>query len=555
MAWFGLHDDDYFDGLYMKDLGIDEAYLRIWRNGKHIPAYLLQSHRECVQCDYYMKWKVFASDVFRVNSNYKYKISSSPNDVKDNILCDIPEPMGEYGVYNVTLDDTHCTFQVEKEPVNIYLPMVTVLLIYVVIISGIFGIKKLIEKFHRTKSTEVFPDETHPKKSRIKSLDTFRGISIVTMIFVNMGAGGYVILDHVPWNGFHLADFVFPCFLWIMGACIPISLTSSFKRGVSNNELIASAAKRSVKLFCIGVFLGSGVYLDRFRVMGVLQRFGICYFVVTLICIATLKRNLLINTENTKVRWSTSLETTMYGWIPALYAAIQHLLIIFLVADEGCERGYFGPGGLHQHGKYQNCTGGATGYLDRAILKAHVYHHPTSIEVYKSQSFDPEGFVGCLNAIFHTFIGVQAGVILLIHKDHNSRLAHWISWSLACFVLGGALCGFSRDDGWIPINKNLWSLSFVLIMSHVAFLILAVCYVLIDMKNYWGGQPFFYAGMNSILMYIGHQMTGNFFPFVWLTNDYDMQSRFLLLLQNVTATAIWMYIAYYLYKIKYFFTV
>lgn len=92
-------------------------------------------------------------------------------------------------------------------------------------------------------------------------------------------------------------------------------------------------------------------------------------------------------------------------------------------------------------------------------------------------------------------------------------------------------------------------------MSTVAFLLSAVCYVLIDVKRYWRGGPFFYAGMNSILMYIGHSITGENFPFVWFINDYSAQTHFLCLLENVTATAIWMYIAYYLYKIKYFFTI
>ncbi|KAL3283749.1 hypothetical protein HHI36_017918 [Cryptolaemus montrouzieri] len=269
-------------------------------------------------------------------------------------------------------------------------------------------------------------------------------------------------------------------------------------------------------------------------------------------------RNILkifVSFQNKKPHILTSLKVTMFAWIPISGIAVTHLLIIFLVADSGCEKGYFGPGGFHKHGQYENCTGGATGFLDRAILGKHVYQHPTSSEVYNSQPFDPEGIIGCMNSILHTFIGVQAGTILLVHKDNKTRIGLWLVWSIFTFILGFSLCGFSKEEGLIPINKNLWSLSFVLVTSGTAFALLTLCYVLIDVKKWWQGGPFFYAGMNSILMYIGHQVTSGFFPFSWKINDYDTQTHFLLFLENVTSTVIWILIAYYLYKIKFFLTV
>lgn len=78
-------------------------------------------NKHSFQCDYYKKWIVYADDVFKVNSNYRYKISKTEDDVRGATLCNIFEPMGEFGVYNVTFNDTHCSFQTEKEPVNIYL--------------------------------------------------------------------------------------------------------------------------------------------------------------------------------------------------------------------------------------------------------------------------------------------------------------------------------------------------------------------------------------------------------------------------------------------------
>ncbi|KAL3283750.1 hypothetical protein HHI36_017919 [Cryptolaemus montrouzieri] len=189
--------------------------------------------------------------------------------------------MDEFGVYNITFDDTNCKFETLKNPVNIYLPILTVFFIYLGLICLFISGRKFKSKIWKEKNVNISENNTERStnfKRRIKSLDTFRGISIVTMIFVNLGAGGYDILDHEPWNGLHLADFVFPCFLWIMGVCIPISLESGFKKGATHESMVKMVTVRSVKLFCLGIFLNSGIYFYNFRLMGVLQRFSISYF-------------------------------------------------------------------------------------------------------------------------------------------------------------------------------------------------------------------------------------------------------------------------------------
>lgn len=65
-------------------------------------------------------------------------------------------------------------------------------------------------------------------------------------------------------------------------------------------------------------------------------------------------------------------------------------------------------------------------------------------------------FIGCLPTIFHVFLGVQAGTTLLIYKNHRERLIRWLSWAVITGAIGGGLCGFSKEDGLIPVNKNLW---------------------------------------------------------------------------------------------------
>lgn len=88
-----------------------------------------------------------------------------------------------------------------------------------------------------------------PPKLRLKSLDTFRGISIVIMIFVNSGGGGYWWIEHATWNGLHIADLVFPWFIWIMGVCIPLSLRSQLNRNGKPLDIFLNILRVN-KLFC-----------------------------------------------------------------------------------------------------------------------------------------------------------------------------------------------------------------------------------------------------------------------------------------------------------------
>lgn len=117
-------------------------------------------------------------------------------------------------------------------------------------------------------------------------------------------------------------------------------------------------------------------------------------------------------------------------------------------------------------------------------------------------------------------------------------------------LIGGALCEFKRNDGLIPLNKQLWSLSFVLVMSGLAFLIQAFLFVLVDITRKWGGRPFFYPGMNSIFLYVGHELFRNTFPFAW-TPTAETHGAYLFM--NLWATGVWVAISIFLYKKNIFF--
>ncbi|KAH1002782.1 hypothetical protein HUJ04_008838 [Dendroctonus ponderosae] len=310
---------------------------------------------------------------------------------------------GQFGVYNFHVNNlSSCEVEVLKDPVNIYSPimltgtipfvaMLTVLLIHFLIFGGLCLALAMWKKWQENRASVDGSKESSAKKERILSLDTFRGISIVIMIFANFGNGGYDVIQHATWNGLHVADLVFPWFMWIMGACIPISLASSFKKGVPNKDIMWNVSKRSIKLFLLGIFLNSGCNLYYIRIFGVLQRFGLCYFIVTTICVFTMHRDLSSRSQHYIMKHFDDILKVWKAWIISSAILVVHTILIFVVAAPGCPRSYMGPGGLHKNQQFYNCVGGATGYIDRLILGNHVYQNPTIYSVYEAKPFDPEG--------------------------------------------------------------------------------------------------------------------------------------------------------------------
>lgn len=217
-------------------------------------------------------------------------------------------------------------------------------------------------------------------------------------------------------------------------------------------------------------------------------------------------------------------------------------IVIFITKTSG----YFGPGGRHEMVAFVNCTGGATGYIDRLILtEKHLYQWGTARSTYDSNAFDPEGVFGCLLTFFQVFLGLQCGTILMVHSEWKSRCKRWLIWSIVTGLIGGGLSGFSQDDGVIPLNKNMWSLSFVLVTTSLAFLLLSICYIVIDVRHFWSGTPLVYAGMNAIFMYVGHEILHQILPFRWRIGV--MNTHFVLLLENAWNAMLWMFVAYYLH--------
>ncbi|KAF5282860.1 hypothetical protein FQR65_LT14198 [Abscondita terminalis] len=285
--------------------------------------------------------------------NECYKNKGSTLKSHSDVICEFNSSFEEFGVYNFNVTDHGCSIETLKEPVNIYWPIITVFCIYAVVLIVLFNFLYLLKVYVTAVEPETTPCNFQPRKSkkniRIVSLDAFRGISLFMMIFLSYGHGRFVALDHAIWNGLQASDVPFPWFLWIMGVCVPISTYSKFKKGIGRRRALINIARRSCILFVLGLFLTSNWDLDTLRVFGVLQRFGLSYFVVA----------------------------TTFIFFP------------FGIRSNG---GYLGPGGLHENGTHEGCTRGAAGYIDTLILGKHVYKHLQVINIYKTKAFDPEAF-------------------------------------------------------------------------------------------------------------------------------------------------------------------
>jgi heparan-alpha-glucosaminide N-acetyltransferase len=204
----------------------------------------------------------------------------------------------------------------------------------------------------------------------------------------------------------------------------------------------------------------------------------------------------------------------------------------------------------------------------------HIYHDTdgqgapvssaTCSEVYQCDVYDPEGALGWLSAAWMAWLGLQAGRVFTTYAGVRAGpggargtlrpfAQRWVAWGVLLCGLGGALCGFSKEDGPLPVNKNLWSPSFVVLLAGFANLILAALYAAVDVYAVWDGTPFLHAGMNSIVVYAASETFEKFFPFsATLTGDVSGHAEHLA--SNIAGVAAWLVFARWLY-VKGFFVV
>ena len=296
---------------------------------------------------------------------------------------------------------------------------------------------------------------------RLLSLDILRGITVAGMILVNNGWGeSYEMLQHSKWNGLTPCDLVFPFFLFIMGISCYLSLVKSdFK---PTPKVIRRIIKRTVLLFAIGLFIHwfdnalSGDYgFAHLRIWAVLQRIALCYCAVSLFAIFCNHRYTL-------------------PVVAALLAIYSAILIL--------GNGYAEDADVN--------------ILAQVDLKLFGYDH-----IYHKSPVDPEGLLGTISSIAHVMLGFYCGRLIRMKDTINQKV-------IALFVVGTVIV----IGGWLlsyglPLNKRVWSPSYVLVTCGLASLLQALLMYVIDIQQKKGWTTFFHVfGVNALALYVSSEL-------------------------------------------------
>jgi predicted acyltransferase len=379
------------------------------------------------------------------------------------------------------------------------------------------------------------------KSKRLTSLDVLRGIAIASMIIVNNPGSWqhvYSPLLHAKWHGFTPTDLVFPLFLFIVGMSMAFSF-SKYTPGdrTPSGSIYRRIFRRSALLFVLGLLLNSlSLILDWLlndasldfkilRIMGVLQRIGIAYFLATLIVIKL----------SSLGRWSVATIILLGYW-----GAMQ------FVPVPGYGAGTLSP------------EGNLAAYIDRLIL--------TPGHMYFGGPYDPEGLTSTLPAVTTVLAGYFTGEWLRVQPVNTQASTRLALAGLNCLIVG-YLWGFV-----FPVNKALWTSSYVVFTAGWALLLLTVCYETIEVRGWrrWG-WPFEVMGLNAIFLFVAsgivgrilyktHVGSGSNVPttYTWIyrylflpwANPTNASLAFAL-----TTLFLWWFVLYILYQRRWFFKV
>ncbi|WP_298478424.1 heparan-alpha-glucosaminide N-acetyltransferase domain-containing protein [uncultured Maribacter sp.] len=361
-------------------------------------------------------------------------------------------------------------------------------------------------------------------KGRIKSVDIFRGLTIVLMILVNTPgtwSNVYAPFLHAKWHGYTPTDLVFPFFLFIVGT----SIAFAYQKKKGSAEVIKKITIRALKLIGLGLFLGAFTIsfpffkdFSEIRFPGVLQRIGVVFFIVSILYLYTNRKTLVL----------ISISLLVGYW----------LLVTFVPVNGIASTLERAPNNL-------------VNFLDVKVFGTHNY----------MPDYDPEGLLSTIPSLVTSFLGIFTGLILISKQEKKTTLLVGIGGSM---LIIGSIWGI-----FFPINKAMWTSSFVLVTAGWANLVLALIYYVTDIKGIQFGSLFRYTGANAITVYFLSSFISKIMGSIMVTQELSVHGW---LYQNIfvnkfisleassllyALTVVWFYItlAYILYHKKIFIKV
>ena len=351
------------------------------------------------------------------------------------------------------------------------------------------------------------------ESKRILSLDVFRGVAVVCLVLMsNSGIDTFVPLEHAGWIGMTPCDIPFPIFLYVLGISTYLSLRKyEFKW---SQTVARKIAKRTILIFLIGIGYNwlwnvcEGDWgLNNLRIMGVLQRIALCYCAVSLLTL-----------------------TVNHKYFLHISGALLIIYSVILLLCNG----------------YNLDETNIAARVDKAILGAN--------HLYKYSPIDPEGLFGTISAIAHTLIGFWCGRKIMLEKTIKDKVMHILLIG-TILVYGGYLLSY-----WLPLNKCIWSPSYVLLTCGLASLLQGMIMYVIDIRHrvHWikmllvfGANPLFLYIFNDVLSMIGWKTGMNDLLYdvinIVVTNSYWAS-----LCYSLTYVAVCGLVGWWLYKRKIF---
>jgi predicted acyltransferase len=318
---------------------------------------------------------------------------------------------------------------------------------------------------------------------RLVSLDVVRGITIAFMILVNNNGSerhAYWPLKHADWNGWTPTDLVFPTFLLLVGITIVFSTQSRIAKGEAKRVLLMHAFERAAILFALGILVhGFPDYpLATLRIYGVLQRIALCHLMATMLYL--LDRRVL--------NLASLLAACLLGywilmrWVPVPGFGMPGRDIAFLDKDANW-----------------------VSVTDRLIFPGRLLE----------QTRDPLGLISTIPAVATCLLGILTGLWLRTEKRMMVK---------ACGMMSGAMAGLALGSFWaiwFPINKRLWTSSYVLFAAGWTLLVLAICYFTIEIKKHDGAwtYPWKVFGSNAIVAYVFFELLSTVLKVIHWASD------------------------------------